>query len=247
MDRSEGIRIQLYLSQAGVASRRKSEELILKGRVTINGQAVTQLGSKVAEGDRVAVDGREVHPTKQYVYFMLHKPPHYLCSSSDPEGRPLAVSLINQTFQGRLFNVGRLDYLSSGLIFFTNDGVFAKIVAHPSSAIEKEYLVETKKPIPETLLEEFKHGIWVEGERFALKRYELQGQRSVKIVLQEGKNRELRKVFHSRKISVKRVHRVRIGPVSIKGLAPGHYRKLTEREIRWFLDLNKERKGGSSD
>ncbi len=120
-------------------------------------------------------------------------------------------------------------------------------MAHPSSTIEKEYLVETKKPIPETLLEEFKQGIWVEGECFTLKRYELQGQRSVRIVLQEGKNRELRKVFHSRKISVKRVHRVRIGPVSIRGLAPGHYRKLTDREIRWFLDLKKERKGGSSD
>ncbi len=117
MARNEGIRLQLYLSQAGVASRRKSEELILLGRVTINGRTVTQLGSKVVEGDRVALDGREVHPTKHHVYFMLNKPPYYLCSDSDPEGRPLAVSLIKQTFQGRLFNVGRLDYLSSGLIF----------------------------------------------------------------------------------------------------------------------------------
>ncbi|MFP4408469.1 MAG: pseudouridine synthase [Spirochaetaceae bacterium] len=236
-DESGPLRLQLFLARAGVASRRRCEEIIASGRVQVNGEVVQRQGVTVdPETDEVRLDGKPIRQARNYVYFALNKPPGYLTSNKDPEGRSLAIELIREAYSGRLFSVGRLDFLSSGLIFFTNDGRFADRVAHPSSRIEKEYLVETKRPIPRELLEQWRSGIEIEGERYHLKSYTFKGPRRVQLVLEEGKNREIRNVLHAHNIPTKRVHRVRIGRVTLGDLGPGAFRKLTKAEVEGLLD-----------
>jgi 23S rRNA pseudouridine2605 synthase len=228
------IRLQVYLARSGVASRRKSEELITAGRVTVNGDVVTRLGTKVGRSDRVTVDGKQVAPVTTSVYLAVHKPPGMLCSNRDPEGRPLVVDLVRDSVPARVFHVGRLDFMSSGLIFLTNDGSFAAGVMHPSREIEKEYWVETKEPIPDELLESFAHGVVVEGVRYRLRRYARETASRVRVTLVEGKNREIRRVFDAAGLPATRVHRVRIGSVRIGRLRPGEFRQLTADEVAWF-------------
>jgi 23S rRNA pseudouridine2605 synthase len=232
--KNEGIRLQLFMARSGVASRRACEKLIQEGRVAVNGVVVTQLGTRVTHGDEVAVDGRRITPEVNLVYVALHKPRRYVCSESDPEGRPLAGDLLRPYFSERLFSIGRLDFLSSGLILYTNDGEFARSVSHPSLAVEKEYRVETQQPIPEELLRNYRDGITIDGEVYRLKSYRYRGPRSVQLVLTEGKNREIRRVFASHHIGVRRIHRVRIGIVRLKGIPAGQYRPLSRKEIDWF-------------
>ena len=234
MDNGRGLRLQVYLARCGVASRRKSEELILAGRVSVNGAVVSALGSTVKHGDRVTLDGRPIFPQRRLIYVAVHKPRRFLCAASDPEGRPLALDLVKSAFRERLFTVGRLDYLSSGLIFFSNDGQFAKAVSHPSSNVEKEYLVETSQPVSDEFLKRYQGGIEVAGVIYHLKSFTHQNARTVHLVLVEGKNREIRTVFESEKLGIKRLHRVRIGPIAITGIQAGHYRTLTRTEIGWF-------------
>lgn len=227
----ETLRLQVYLARCGVGSRRKCEEFIAEGRVTVNGNAVLAPGYKVGQTDKVCYDGRLVRPEKEFVYIALHKPSGFICSNQDNQGRPLAIDLLSDAVNKRLYNVGRLDYMTSGLLFFTNDGEFSKLMTHPSSHVEKEYTVTTKKEIPKELMEQFRKGISVQGEYFRLKRYAFKGSRSVSITLEEGKNKELRKVFLSKNITIKSIHRVRIGNVKLTGLASGHFRKLTKKEV----------------
>jgi len=238
---SEKIRLQLYMARCGIASRRKCEEIIAQGRVSINGSIIMQPGTKVGDDDQVTMDGRLIRPTKKMIYIALHKPTKFLCSNEDPDGRSLAIDLISPVVKQRVYNVGRLDYLTSGLIFFTNDGDFAKKMTHPSSHVEKEYVVTTKKEIPAELMENFKKGIYVGGEFFKMKSYKLNGTNSVNIILEEGKNRELRKVFESQNINVKKVHRIRIGNVKLTGINSGHFRQLTEREVRSLLKASENK------
>jgi 23S rRNA pseudouridine2605 synthase len=234
-DAPEGVRLQVYLARCGVASRRHCEELIAQGKVAVNGETVVRMGVRVQKGDAVTVDGRAVRPASRMIYLALHKPSGYLCANTDPQGRPLAGQLFAGAISARLFHVGRLDFLSSGLILYTNDGAFAKIVTHPGAEVEKEYLVEAARPIDEELLKQYMKGVQVGEERYRCKSFRLRGSRSALITLTAGKNREIRNVFASRNIRLKRVHRVRIGVLHLKGIAPGHFRRLTEREVRWFL------------
>lgn len=235
------IRLQVYLAKCGIASRRKCEEIISQGRVSVNGKTVIKPGTKVDDDDIITYDGRKIRPAKKKIYIALHKPTKYLCSTTDPDERPLAIDLITPVIKQRLFYVGRLDYLTSGLIFFTNDGDFSKKMTHPSTHIEKEYVVTTKDEIPLELMEEFKKGIYVQGERFKMKDFEFRGPRCVHIILEEGKNRELRKVFLSRNVSVKKVHRIRIGNIVLKGISSGHFRKLTDKEVQSLLKAADEK------
>lgn len=244
----ETVRLQLYLARAGIASRRKCEEIIAQGRVQVNGSYITAMGAKVGPGDTVSLDGKPVYAEKHKVYLAVHKPRGMLCSNYDPEGRPLLLDLLKNSFAERLFTVGRLDFLSSGLILVTNDGEFAKKISHPSSEIEKEYLVETKRPIPPDLLERWKKsGIPYEGTIYRLVRYTYKHDRAVYLVLQEGKNREIRNVFASANISVSRVHRIRIGNIVSKGIHPGHWRTLKSHEIAALVKKYDRGKRGSRD
>ena len=229
------IRLQAYLAHSGVASRRASEALILAGRVSVNGAAATVLGMKVLPGDRVQVDGRDVHPESKRHYLALHKPPEYLCSSKDPQGRRLALDLLPKDIGERVYTVGRLDYRSSGLILFTNDGDFAAKVSHPSAEIEKEYLVDSTVPIPDRMLEDFLAGVEIEGVLYRCLRIERLGRKSVRIVLIEGKNREIRRVFSHFHLHPQKLQRRRIGPILLGDLPEGKSRPLSAAEISSLL------------
>ena len=224
------IRLQVYLSHAGIASRRTAEDIIASGRVSVNGVTITTQGSKVEEGDIVLLDGKEVHLENTMIRLALNKPPGYICTSNDPQGRPLALSLL-PSIKERLYNVGRLDYQSCGLIFFTNDGNFASRLGHPSSEIEKEYIVEATGILPDAVIEAFNSGITIEGEFYKAKSAEKTGRKSLRIILVEGKNREIRRVFSHFHLHPALLRRVRIGPVLLGNLGEGSSRPLTDREI----------------
>jgi 23S rRNA pseudouridine2605 synthase len=225
------VRIQVFLARAGVASRRASEKLILEGRISVNGRPVTVLGEKVLPGDIVCLDGVPVKPEARLRYLALNKPPRYICSSDDPQNRPLALDLLPVEISERLYSIGRLDFLSSGLILFTNDGDFAARVGHPSSEIEKEYLVETTGPIPDTVIEAFAQGINIEGIPYHARAIERTGRKSVKICLVEGKNREIRRIFSHFHLHPRRLQRIRIGPVLLGNLKEGENRPLSGKEL----------------
>ncbi len=241
-DKETTVRLQRYLAICGVASRRKSEELILSGRVQVNGVVARVLGTKVAMTDSVKFDGKLVSPEKRMLYIALNKPRGYICSSSDPENRPMAIDLLSDHYPERIYNVGRLDFNTSGLLLFTNDGEFSRVASHPSSEIEKEYLVETEDPISESVLDNFKNGIMIEHERYKIADYRISGPRQVKIVLFEGKNREIRRLFAATGHYARRIHRIRIGPVHIGSLKDAEHRFLTRPEIEWFLKQDRKKK-----
>jgi 23S rRNA pseudouridine2605 synthase len=228
----EGVRLQVWLARAGVASRRSAVELLQNGRIQVNGKTVCEPGARVDDTDDIRLDGRPLSNNARKVYYVLHKPSKFVCSTADEAKRDLALDLIQPFVKERLFTVGRLDYMTSGLLLLTNDGEWARHLSHPSSSVEKEYVVQTKKEIPVELLEEFQRGLRFQGEHFRCQSWSLTGPHTVRLVLSEGKNREIRKVFQSRNITVKRVHRMRIGIVVLKGLESGRFRKLTETEVK---------------
>jgi 23S rRNA pseudouridine2605 synthase len=242
-DKAEGedgpIRLQTYLARCGLASRRGAEAFIVAGRVRVNGVTVTELGTKVLPGDAVEVDGTDVRPEGRRLYLMLHKPPLYICTSADPQGRRLAKDLLDQDITERVYNVGRLDYRSSGLILFTNDGEFSARVSHPSAELEKEYLVDSTVPIPDAMMDAFLKGVEIEGILYRCERIERLGRKSVRVVLIEGKNREIRRVFSYFRLHPERLHRVRVGPVLLGDLREGAYRPLVAAEIAGLLSASK--------
>lgn len=227
------IRLQSYLSKAGVASRRACAEIIRDGKVRVNGRIVSDSGARICRGDVVVYAGRTVKPVSEFLYYALNKPVGYLCSSRDPFGRRIAVDLITdpEALSARIYNVGRLDYHSSGLVFFTNDGDFARKVSHPSTGLEKEYIVTSTAEIPKEDLESFLTGRTVGGLEYRLSSYELIGPARVRLVLTEGKNREIRHMFEAIELPIESLHRVRIGSVGIGDLAPGEFRELSTGEI----------------
>jgi 23S rRNA pseudouridine2605 synthase len=229
------IRLQLFLSRAGVASRRKAEELIREGKVFVDGECITEMGYKVKGSERIVCDKKVVKLEQELVYILLNKPKKYLSANSDDRGRRVALDLVQNSIEQRLFHVGRLDYESSGLLLFTNDGNFGKIVSHPSSQIEKEYLVETREPVSEELLKQFKKGIKHEGEILKIAHYEQESPTKVKLILKQGKNREIRRLFETQKIKIRKLHRIRIGALRLTKLAAGQWRYLTKKEVDWFL------------
>jgi 23S rRNA pseudouridine2605 synthase len=229
--KAEPLRLQVFLAHAGVASRRASEELIAAGRVSVNGQVVTAMGTRVLPSDDIRLDGVALHPETRFHYLALNKPPLYISSSSDPQGRPLAIDLLPRLGK-RLYNVGRLDYRSSGLIIFTNNGDFAARVSHPSAKVEKEYLVEATGPIPDSLVEQFTKGLEIEKVFYRAVEILRLGRKALRVTLIEGRNREIRRVFSHFHLHPAKLHRIRIGPVLLGSLGPGESRPLTEDELK---------------
>ncbi|MDR1802445.1 MAG: rRNA pseudouridine synthase [Treponema sp.] len=234
-----GIRLHVFLAHAGVASRRAAEKLIAEGRIAVNGRVISGPGEKVLPTDEVRFDGKEVKIEERLEYLVLHKPPLYICSSYDPQGRPLALELLPPADKTgrplRLYNVGRLDYLSSGLIIFTNDGAFAARLGHPSSEIEKEYLIDSTVPIQDRMIEEFSRGLLIDGILYRARQIERTGRKSLRVVLVEGKNREIRRVFSHFHLHPEKLVRVRVGPVCLGSLKEGESRPLSGEEISVFM------------
>lgn len=227
-------RLHVYLSRSGVASRRKSEKLIKAGRITVNGVKVISFGTKVEIKDEVRFDGNLVLINKGKEYFALNKPKGYLCANADPQKRPLAINLISKA-KTRIFHVGRLDFISCGLIFFTNDGEFSLQVSHPRYQVEKEYLVKTYDKVAISFLEKFRIGWFINNVNYSLKDYEKVSEKTVRIILTEGKNREIRNIFSDGGIRIKSLTRIRIGSVILGSLGVGNYRSLTSTEVNSFF------------
>ena len=230
----DAIRLQVYLAHAGAASRRTAEKLIAQGRVSIDGRIITEMGEKVFPGNEVQLDGKPVKPETRFHYIVLNKPEGYICSSNDTHGRPLALDLLPHVKE-RLYNVGRLDFRSSGLVIFTNDGDFSATISHPGSGIEKEYVVASTVPVPDRIVEDFTRGVLVEGVLYRALEAEKTGPKTLRVVMIEGKNREIRRVFSHFHLHPERLTRVRIGPIKINNLNEGESRPLNEREIKEFF------------
>lgn len=236
-DAREQMRLQVFLAHSGVASRRASEKIILDGRVSVNGVVTTELGTKVSPTDEITVDGEVITLEAEKRYVLLYKPAGFVCSLSDEKGRPVAADLLKDAYSERLYNVGRLDMYSEGLIIFTNDGEFAKTLSHPSAELEKEYVVDTYYPLPRNLAHDFERGVRVDGVFYKAVRAEEINSRRLRVILAEGKNREIRRVFDYFNAPVKKLFRVRIGTVLLGDLYEGDFRDLTQREVDGLLSL----------
>ncbi len=226
-------RIQKILSRAGVASRRKAEEVILHGRVTLNGEIVRELGTKAdITVDDLRVDGVRIKPPKAPVYVLLNKPKGVVTTRHDPEGRPTVMQLVPPV--AGLFPVGRLDVTTEGLILLTNDGDFAQRVSHPSFEVPRVYEAKVRGIPDAHTLGRLKAGVMVEGTRMAVDRarvLESDNNSWVEVTLHEGKNHEVKRLLQAVGHPVSKLKRVAIGPLTAKGLEPGHFRELTPREV----------------
>lgn len=233
------IRLQSYLAKCGVGSRRGCEELITQGRVMVNNRRVTELGTKVNEDDIVYVDDMLAEPEERNYYYALNKPRGYVCTNYDPNETAYARDLIDVPEKSLLFNVGRLDKDSQGLILFTNDGDFANLIMHPSSETEKEYIVRTDLEILKKDMDDAYRGLI---RPYRIKSYRILGKRDASVVLTEGKNREIRNMFEAMGYEVKRLTRIRIGHIELGELGLGKYRKLTKSEVNSLIEDAKGRK-----
>jgi len=229
------IRLQKFLAEAGVASRRKSEELILQGRVEINGRKITVPGCKVSESDIVKVDGKVVRQEKKKVYIMLNKPVGYVTTTKDQFNRKTVLDLVTGV-EERIFPVGRLDYDTSGLLLLTNDGELANRLTHPRYETEKVYHAKIDGRIDENVIRAFEKGIRLEDGITAparIRTLEIYEKNSlVEVRIHEGRNRQIRRMFNALNYIVLRLKRVAFGPLKLGGLKEGDWRYLTPEEIR---------------
>jgi 23S rRNA pseudouridine2605 synthase len=225
-----GVRLQKYLAQAGVASRRKSETLIVSGRVRVNGAVVTELGTRVApERDVVEVDGREVCGASSE-WLLLHKPVGYLSTRTDPQGRRTLYDLLPPQLR-RLFYVGRLDRDSEGLILLTNDGDLAHRMLHPRHGMEREYEVEVAAPIDDAALQQLTRGVELDDGPARAERARRLAPAQLSLTVREGRKREVRRMLEAVGQHVVRLRRVRYGPIRLGALPPGQWRQLSADEI----------------
>ena len=232
-------RLQKILSAAGVASRRLSEELIAQGRVSVNGKTVTELGTKADPSvDEIKVDGRRIKTEQRRRYILLNKPRGYITSRSDPEGRPTVMDLMKGVKE-YIYPVGRLDYDSEGLLLLTNDGELAARLTHPRHEVEKVYEARVKGVPDDKALARLARGVPIEGRRTAPAKIRasepfIKGsgeQTIVEIIIHEGRQRQVRRMFDAVGHPVVRLRRVRIGPITDPDIPPGHWRELTPQEV----------------
>jgi 23S rRNA pseudouridine2605 synthase/23S rRNA pseudouridine2604 synthase len=228
------MRLQKYLSTAGVCSRRKGEELIQAGRVSVNGEVVTELGTKAnPDVDRIEVDGKAVHIQQDRVYIALNKPKDYVTSTSH-RGEKVVTDLVD--VPQRIYPVGRLDKDSSGLLLLTNDGRLHHRLSHPSFDHEKEYVVRVVKPISDSALERLAKGVPMMGTKTRPAQIERDSRRQFKIVLQEGKYRQIRRMVRKVGNQVTKLKRIRIANIRLGKLKEGAWRHLTKAELKPLLE-----------
>ena len=235
-------RLQKILAAAGIASRRKSEALILEGRVTINGKVITELGTKAdLERDHVKVDGRLLRPVTHHVYIALNKPDSVVTTASDPQRRTTVMDLL-QGLKTRVYPVGRLDYHSDGLLLLTNDGDFANTVISAKSHIPKTYYVKVKGALTIESEDKFRTGIPLSGKRTApagLRLIRPGDNPWYEVKLIEGRNQQIRIMFRHLGHLVEKLRRVRIGGVELGKLKPGEFRFLTPEEVSKLMKMAK--------
>ncbi len=228
------MRLNKFLASAGVASRRKCDQLIQEGLISVNGKVVNELGTIINEKkDKVFYEGRQILLPSSFVYIKLNKPKGYACTAKDEKGRKTIYDLLPQG--ERLFSIGRLDYDTEGLIILTNDGDFANKVAHPRYSVDKEYHVTIEGQIKESELAVLRKGVVIDGERMPSAKVEFLSTdgkfTKLSIVIDEGMNRQIRRMFEAIGKTIKLLKRVRIGNVKLGGVKRGDFRDLTTQEL----------------
>ncbi len=228
-------RLQKVIAASGYASRRKAEELILNGKVYVNGEKITELGTKVSGNDDIVIDG--VHLTKQdYVYYLLNKPRGIISSAKDEHNRTTVVDLINTN--KRIYPIGRLDYDTTGLIILTNDGELTNLLSHPSNHVPKKYVAKLNRAIQKEDLIKLKEGIIVDGikcipTRVKLKKTDIEKDYSiVEITIIEGRNHIIKNIFKELGYLVDKLSRVEYAFLTTEGLKSGEYRELSIKEVK---------------
>ena len=234
-------RLQKILARAGIASRRKAEELILEGRVSINGTVVLELGAKAdPSADIISLDNMAIGSAENKVYVMLHKPPGYITTLSDPEGRPTVMNIVSGIPE-RIVPVGRLDFETEGLLILTNDGDFSQMLQHPRFQIERRYRVKVKGIPSPAALEKLMSGIYIDGvrtNRCSVRVIDrLQKNAWLEVRLREGRNRQIRRMFEAIGHDAIRIIRTGFGPLELSDLPIGAFRFLAKKEIESIRSL----------
>lgn len=232
-------RLQKILAAAGVASRRKAEELIAAGRVTVNGEKVTEQGTKAdAERDEISVDGKRIQNAQKLQYFLLNKPKGYVTTVKDPEGRKTVMDLLPD-HRRRIYPVGRLDYASEGLLLMTNDGALAQRLTKAGSHMPKTYLVKISGKPRESDIEKLRKGVFIsleDGRRVKTSPAQVRRVKDAanpwyEVTLIEGRNRQIRRMFREIGFLVEKIQRIQFGPLKLD-VSPGKFRPLTAQEVK---------------
>lgn len=233
------MRINKYIAQAGVASRRKADELIAAGNVKVNGAVLREPGYNVEEGDRVEVNGRLIEAQEKKVYILLNKPLGYVTTVSDDKERLTVMDLVKDV-DARIFPVGRLDYNTSGMLIMTNDGDFAYKLTHPKHELTKTYRARVAGVLSTEKVWKLRNGVDIGGFVTSKARVDvvkgLPKSTIVDISIHEGKNRQVRKMFKAVGNNVQELERIAIGNIRLGRLAEGHYRKLTKEEVEYLMN-----------
>jgi 23S rRNA pseudouridine2605 synthase len=239
------VRLQKVIADSGLASRRKAEELIAQGRVTVNGQVVCELGTRVdPEKDHVKVDGRHLKPPPPQTFVMLNKPKNIVCTMSDPGGRGSIADLLPGV-RVRVFPVGRLDFDSEGLMLLTNDGEIAQLLLHPRHHVPKTYLIKVKGMLAPEHIEALENGVTLDDGRTGPAIVKKVGKATenswLEITIFEGRKHQVKRMLDAVHHPVLKLKRVKFGPLSLGDLPTGHYRYLTDREANAVRELARER------
>lgn len=234
------MRINKFLAECGVASRRAADKMIIDGEVKINGR-ICSLGDEVnLDDDNVTVNGKTVSTVKKYDYYILNKPKGYVCTVRDDKGRKTVMDLLPPNVK-HVFPVGRLDYDSEGLLIMTNDGELTYRLTHPKNEIPKTYLVKLEGTITDEALNKVKNGVVIDGKRTGKCNIKVVEQTRdavrLHITITEGRNRQVRKMFLAVGKEVKLLKRIKVGELTLRGLDRGEVRKLTAEEVEYLMNL----------
>ena len=236
-------RLQKVIAESGIASRRKAEELIKEGKVQVNGKIITELGTKVSSSDEIIINNK-VLEKEEKEYYLLNKPREIITSTKDEKNRKTVVDLIDTN--ARIYPVGRLDYDTTGVLLLTNDGEFANILTHPKNEIEKVYIAKLNKIIKGEDIHKIEKGIKIDNQtvkpvKVKLKKIDTDNNTClVQIIIKEGKNHEVKKIFESVGYQVNKLKRERIAMFTLNDLQSGKYRKLTTKEVAQVYALRKK-------
>ena len=236
------MRINKYIAQCGIASRRKAEDIIKLGKVKVNGKVTTDLSTDIRDTDIVSIDNKTIKVVSNYVYYKLNKPKGYITSTSDDKDRKTVINLMRGVHY-RVFPIGRLDYDTEGLLLLTNDGDIANILTKPNSEVKKTYIVHIEGPINKDEIKKLSSGVDIGDYITRPCSVELmetnETQSKLKVSITEGKNRQIRKMFSSIGKEVTFLRRIQIGDIKLGGLSRGEYAPLNQKEIRYLKSLKK--------
>ena len=231
-----------YVAHSGVSGRREAAELVRSGEVTVNGEIITEPGTKVSENDIVKVKGKKIVPSKNYVYILLNKPKDYITTTEDPQGRKTVLDLIRSATNERVYPIGRLDRNTSGVLLFTNDGELAQTLSHPKHEIKKIYEVKLDKELTKNDFDKLLHGIVLEDGFIApdaLAYADAKDRSTIGIEIHSGRNRIVRRIFEKLGYDVKALDRVMYAGLTKKNVQRGKWRLLAEKEVRILKHFNK--------